>query len=92
MSVIIKAAFERRREVRAEYEDVLWAAYQAAETATNGRLLNRRGEAKGIDPMALFRSNQRFAEAYASEELREWWREHPRPTFAAYERQRAQEW
>lgn len=88
MSLIIRAAFARRAEIRAEYEEVLWAAYQRAETACNGRLLNRRGAAAGIDPIRLFKSNTAFAYAYASEELIEHWRTHPRPTFAAYEAQR----
>lgn len=88
MSVFVRAALERRAEIRAEYEDVLWAEYERAETACNGRLLNRRGLANGIDPLRLFKSNAAFAYTYASEELVAHWRVHPRPTFAAYEAQR----
>ena len=93
-SPFIREALERRAEVRAEYEHVLWAAYEAAETACNGRLLNRRGEEAGIDPVRLFRSGPAFANAYASEELLEHWAKYPRPTFARYERQRfeREEW
>lgn len=88
MSVFIRAAIEQRAVIRAEYEDVLWAEYERAETACNGRLLNRRGLGKGIDSLRLFKSNAAFAYLYASEELVEHWRTWPRPTFAAYEAQR----
>lgn len=87
-SPFIRDAFERRAAVREEYEDVFWSQYVAAETATNGRLVNRRGMAKGVDPLQLFRANATFRQAYASEELVDFWRDRPHLTFAAYERQR----
>ncbi|WOF23812.1 hypothetical protein N8K70_03790 [Microbacterium betulae] len=87
-SPFVRDALDRRAQIRAEYEDVLWAAYEAAETACNGALLNRAGKTAGIDPVRLFRSNQTYANAYASEELLEHWATHPRPTFARYEQQR----
>lgn len=62
-------------------------AYIAAETETNGALLNVKGRAAGIDPMRLFTGNRSFAYCYASEELVEWWETHPRMTFPDYERQ-----
>lgn len=87
-SPFIREAFERRAAVREEYEDVFWMQYEAAETATNGRLLNRRGMKAGVDPVALFRANLTFRLAYASEELLDFWRDRPHLTFTAYERQR----
>ncbi|OZB81568.1 MAG: hypothetical protein B7X41_16760 [Microbacterium sp. 14-71-5] len=61
--------------------------YIDAENATNGALLNAAGRRRRIDPMRLFLSNRAFAYCYASEELRDWWAEHPRITFPDYERQ-----
>lgn len=87
-SPFIRDAFERRAAVRAEYEDVFWMQYEAAELATNGRLLNRRGEKAGVDPVQLFRANAAYRYAYASEELVDFWRERPHLTFTTYERQR----
>jgi hypothetical protein len=87
-SPFIRDAFERRAAVREEYEDVFWSQYEAAETATNGRMLNRRGLARGIDPVQLFRANATYRRAYASEELLDYWHSRPHLTFAAYERQR----
>lgn len=87
-SPFIREAFERRAAVREEYEDVFWSQYQAAELATNGRLVNRRGMSAGVDPLQLFRSNAAFRHAYASEELLDFWRDHPHLTFTSYERQR----
>lgn len=87
-SPFIREALDLRAIVRAEYEEVFWHQYEAAETATNGRLLNRRGLRAGVDPVQLFRSNAGYRQAYASEELVDWWREHPHLTFASYERQR----
>jgi len=84
---IIRDAFADWRECRAEYDDTLYAQYEAAEEATRGALLNVRGRAKGIDPFSLFMGNERRALAYASEELIEHWASHPRVTFAAFERQ-----
>lgn len=87
-SPFVREAFERRAAVREEYEDVFWMQYEAAELATNGRLLNRRGMKAGVDPVQLFRSNALYRQAYASEELLDFWRERPHLTFTSYERQR----
>ncbi len=87
MSVIIQAAIERYREVRDEYEVVLIAAYEQAADVTRGAMVNDRGQAQGISDWDLFTHNDTFARAYATEELIEHWALHPRPTFAAYERQ-----
>lgn len=73
------------RRLREEYELVRIAAYQRAEEATCGRLLNRRGVAASVDPFSLFMGNAVTAYAYASEELVEHWRTYPRLTFAKFE-------
>ncbi|AQY02059.1 hypothetical protein [Microbacterium foliorum] len=83
---IISEAFNAWRECRAEYDETLYAQFNAAEEATNGAMLNVRGREKGIDPFTLFMGNETRARAYASEELIEHWEAHPRITFAKFER------
>lgn len=87
MSVIFDNAVSTYSRCRQEFEDYLQHAYAKAEEATRGRMLNRKAEHKGIDSYSLFLSNQSRANAYASEELRDYWREHPRMTFEQFERQ-----
>lgn len=87
MSTIIRDAIATWRECRADFEDFRYVAYERAEAATRGRMLNRRGRRAGVDALSLFMGAETRAHAYASEELLEHWRTHPRPTFAAYERQ-----
>lgn len=84
---IIQDAFSDWRECRAEYDAILYAQFEAAEEATNGAMLNVRGREKGIDPFSLFMGPELRALAYASEELVEHWAQHPRVTFAKFERQ-----
>lgn len=54
--------------------------YRQAEDATNGYLLNRDGQARGIDPASLFTGPDVRARRYASDELRQWWDDHGRIT------------
>lgn len=82
---IVSEAFNAWRECRAEYDDTLYAQFDAAEEATRGAMLNARGRQKGIDPFTLFMGNEARALAYASEELVEHWEAHPRITFAMFE-------
>ncbi|MCT1395642.1 hypothetical protein M4D51_07870 [Microbacterium sp. p3-SID338] len=84
---IIRDAFADWRECRAEYDETLYAQFEAAEEATRGALLNARGRARGIDPFSLFMGPEVRALAYASEELVEHWSAHPRITFAKFEKQ-----
>lgn len=85
-------AVEAWRATRADFEVLREAAYRAAADATNGKLLNRRGERAGIDSYSLFIGPERRARAYASEELLEHWQTHPRTTFAQFEQQAYQEY
>jgi hypothetical protein len=55
----------------------------AAEKATNGYMLNAKGQARGISERSLFTGSEDRAIRYASEELRRYWEEHPRPTAAS---------
>jgi len=82
-------AEERRRERwtarRLERAEAIDAAWLAAEEATNGYMLNRRGKEAGINERTLFTGPESRARKYASEELLEWWETHPRPTQAMFE-------
>ncbi|MDN3056188.1 phage capsid protein [Streptomyces sp. SRF1] len=69
-----------RKQARALYDEWVYTQWLAAEDACRGVLLNRKGEAAGIDPVSLFSGPARSAYAYASEELKRWWGTHPRKT------------
>ena len=79
-----------RNAVAAEWYDMAHAQYLAAESATRGNLLNKRGVAAGIEPFSLWRGPESRALAYASWELREFWESSsPRLTVQAYRDQLA---
>lgn len=86
-SVIFDAFLDDWRAIRDDYELHLQSAYLVAEEACRGKLLNRRGRRAGIDPLSLFLGPAVRAYAYASDELIEHWRSHPRVTFEQYEQQ-----
>lgn len=90
MSKLFDDAIAAWRDCRAEFEDYRLAEYARAAEACRGRLLNRRGRDAGIDSLSLFMGNEIRARAYASEELLEHWRSHPRPVFEHFERQWSQ--
>ncbi|MFE5895901.1 phage minor capsid protein [Streptomyces sp. NPDC056488] len=69
-----------RREARDMYWDWAMQQYAAAEEATNGYLLNRKGRERGVDPGSLFTGPARIAYAYASDELKAFWRQFERKT------------
>jgi len=95
-----RARAERRAEIEQRRRD-RWAAdrasqqsdraaiaevsYLLAEEATRGNMLNKRGRALGVDERSLFTGPEARARAYASEELIEHWRTHPRPTAAMFQ-------
>lgn len=80
----VDRARKRLRSLRSEYEDVAHAQFLAAEAATRGNLLNRKGRMAGVDPQSLFSGPERRAHAYASEELLKFWDRHPRVTVTQY--------
>jgi hypothetical protein len=71
---------DRRAQRDAEVE----RTWLAAEAATRGNMLNRRGREAGIDERSLFRGPEKRARKYASEELLNYWEDHPRPTEAYF--------
>ncbi|MEV5537447.1 phage minor capsid protein [Saccharopolyspora shandongensis] len=66
---------------RAAYRRFVDVQYWQAEADTNGYLLNRAGEAAGIEPRELFEGPAARARKWASDELLEWWDAHCRLTF-----------
>ena len=86
------------------WEEQAYAQYRAAEEACCGSLLSHAGD-KAADVIAerlgsmtrrspwpwprLWTGPQWEADLYASEELRRYWRPHPRMTFTQYREQRS---
>jgi hypothetical protein len=81
---LFRAAIARHHELRSDWLDQIESLYLAAEAATRGHLLNRRGRDCGIDPRSLFYGSQIRASAYASDELIEHWQTHPRLPWRHY--------
>lgn len=73
--------------IRQHYQEHVTRQYLDAEAATRGFLLNKLGEAKGVDPESLFSGDPDRAYRFASEELMRWWADNPRLTFAEYKAQ-----
>ncbi|MFJ2909364.1 phage minor capsid protein [Streptomyces sp. NPDC087228] len=93
LAAAVKAAEERGTEARDRitrvkaremYAEYVYRQYLDAEDACRGYLLNKKAQADGIDPMSLFSGPARIAHARASEELREWWKQHGRLTQAEF--------
>lgn len=57
-------------ELRQEYSQFLDNLHVEAENACRGKLLNRKGEARRVDPNEILRGNVVLLKAYASPELR----------------------
>lgn len=87
MSTIFAFAVDTWRECRDAYELHLEVQHDAADRACRGVLVNKVGIARGITSGSLFLGPKTRAHKYASEELLEFWRTHPRVTFAQFERQ-----
>ena len=69
---------------RAAYRDHVDRLYWLAEEETNGFLLTREGEARGIDPRELFTGPEARARKWASDELKQFWDRYGRPTFEEF--------
>jgi hypothetical protein len=67
-----------------EQADAVEASYIAAENATRGNMLNRKGRAHDINPRALITGREDTFRRYASDELMEYYATHHRPTAAAF--------
>ena len=58
--------------------------YLAADEATKGNMLNRRGREAGIDERSLLRGPESRVRKYGSEELLNYFEDNPRPTEAYF--------
>jgi hypothetical protein len=67
-----------------EQADAVEASYIAAENATRGNMLNRKGRARDINPRALITGREADFRRYASDELMEYYTTHHRPTAASF--------
>ncbi len=85
-------AAERRRQVAEEWYLAAYADYLAAEEECRGELVNRAGVEAGVpDGFALWSGPLDKALKWATEELIEWWRLHPRVTLTEYRRTRSKQ-
>lgn len=76
-----------RAQARQMYSEYVYTQWLAAEDATRGVLLNKRGQAAGINPESLFSGPAHVAFAYASDELKDWWAQHERLSQSAFTEQ-----
>jgi hypothetical protein len=74
------AKFSRQLE-QAEVQE---QSYVAAEEATRGNMVNRKGQARGINPRTLIYAREETFRRYASDELLEHYQTHHRPTAASF--------
>jgi hypothetical protein len=65
-------------------EEAVETAWQAAESDTNGYMLNKAGREAGVSERSLFTGPESRARRYASEELLNHWQANPRPTAAMF--------
>ena len=63
-----------------EEADTREASYVAAEEATRGNMVNRKGRARDINPRTLIYARDAEFERYASDELKEFYQSRHRPT------------
>lgn len=77
---------ERGKKQQQEWRDEVYRQWLAAENATRGVMLNRAGQRRDIDERTLFTGNRARVNRYASDELKEWFAAHGRPTREAFMR------
>ena len=67
-----------------EQAEVQELSYVAAEDATRGNMVNRKGRAAGVNPRTLITGREENFRRYASDELLEYYSTHHRPTVASF--------
>lgn len=92
MSPIFAYAADQYRQMRREFDDVLEAAYVAAEQGAHGSMLNSAGRSAPIDPYSLLTGPWSRVLKYASPELIEWFEEVGRPSVTEFEREWFANW
>jgi hypothetical protein len=73
-----RAAAKYSRQL--EEADTREASYVAAEEATRGNMVNRKGRARDINPRTLIYAREADFDRYASDELKEFYSTRHRPT------------
>ena len=63
--------------------ELIEQSYTAAEEQTRGNMVNKKGQAKGINPRTLITGRESEFRRYASDELAEYYAVHHRPTAAS---------
>lgn len=76
------AAAGRKAERRLAHAEEIDRVWLQAEAATKGNFVNKRGEAAGISDRYLMTAPERDVRRYASDELKEFFRDNNRPTMA----------
>jgi hypothetical protein len=86
-------AADKRRRANSDYTDEVYRQWLAAENGIQGSvMLNKAGQKAGISERSLFSGPQSRVNKYASDELKEWFDQHPRMTRQEWDRrQRADE-
>jgi len=77
----------RARAAREPYDLYVHAEFLRAEAECRGSLLSRAGIAAGVDPIALWPMGEARAMRLASEELRAYWGQRGRLTYAQWREQ-----
>ena len=67
-----------------EQADAVEASIVAAEAATSGNLVNKKGRARGVNPRTLITGRAADFERYASDEAKEFYSTRHRPTAASF--------
>jgi hypothetical protein len=78
------AAGQRKYSRQLEQAEQVEASYVAAEDATRGNMVNRKGQARGVNPRTLITGREADFRRYASPELAEYYATHHRPTAASF--------
>jgi hypothetical protein len=78
------AAGRRKYSRQLEQAEAVEASYVAAENETRGNMVNRKGQARGVDPRSLITGREADFRRYASPELQEYYATRNRPTAASF--------
>lgn len=87
VSYIFEQAQLMWKQMREDWQDYVAVQYDKALEDCCGVLVNKLGLSEGIQSESLFTGHLSRAKKYASEELIQWWEEHPRMTMTDYEYQ-----
>jgi hypothetical protein len=68
-----------------EQADTQEASYVAAEEATRGNMVNRKGQARDINPRSLLTGREADFDRYASDELKEYFSTRHRPAARSFQ-------